>query len=193
MREANILDPNECLREILSLATDLEENSDNLDVSALALEIKALDRWLATGGFLPNRWVDSRPKAERAERTAKPCKVFQALEDLDEKGSTRHLGYFFRETEAWDAVKGKGQDGQVRERHVILAGGQAYLLADEKPLIVMRDFKETLRRQALAKLTSEEAAALGLSPSPASSEQELETGTSSERDTLRGCSLSDLL
>ncbi len=53
------MDPNATLMELLKLAEEIQaDDADetNIDMLRVAELVDALDGWMSTGGFLPDRW-----------------------------------------------------------------------------------------------------------------------------------------
>jgi hypothetical protein len=59
------MDPNETLKSIRDLAAEILRNDgyDRVAGDRLAEEVTALDKWLSTGGFLPDAWLDAADRA----------------------------------------------------------------------------------------------------------------------------------
>lgn len=99
-------------------------------------------------------------------------RVFEAREDLDKtegRGGSRILGYFLKREAAEKAAEEMGPmgtPGSIQERWVVSEdGGLTGFLVGygtvPEPVEIVSDATKAIRRQALAKLSDAERAALG--------------------------------
>lgn len=68
------MDPDACVAEILSLVAEsldveMPDGEASERLQELATKLQALDTWIVSGGFLPQRWV----KDARKQRSREVC------------------------------------------------------------------------------------------------------------------------
>jgi hypothetical protein len=90
----------------------------------------------------------------------------EALDKIEDRGGSRHLGYFLRESDAIAVSKGMGAMGYdtTPSKHMMATtdGITGYIVSGDGKIRASTNAAEAKRNLALSKLSDDELEALGL-------------------------------